>query len=178
MCQIVSAKKKTSQNDFPPRTILTATLEQSTVRGLVSSSTILQLNSKTRAHCSASPSQQQNHWIAACLYYQHAHTQTHTAAGGLSVKPHWNQSSGQTIMCHSGSLFMRKITSFTPSATVPAVRKHSTLFLLGHMPRSELLFHLFLTRVAVLSISCVGRDKQVNLTGKCLYWNWIYKYCV
>jgi len=40
--------------------------------------------------------------------------------------------------------FMREITSFTPSSTVAAQRKNTrTLFLLGHMPQSELVFHLF-----------------------------------
>lgn len=94
MCQIVSAKRATKRLFSPLRTTLICkcATEQSAVRRLASSCTILQLNSKTYAHCSPSLSQQHNHWIAACLYCQRAHTHTHSHSGGwcvseTSVKP-------------------------------------------------------------------------------------------
>ncbi len=117
--------------------------------------------------------------LDSCLSTLSPHTHTHIQQ---RVVCEWNLSETKVLARLScaacSSRFMGEITSFTPSSTVPAERKHSHP--LPPWPHATVwtTVSCFLSRVSVFSFSCVSGDKWAGLTGECKSWNWIYWYCV
>lgn len=97
--------------------------------------------------------------IAVSLYYQPVHTQPAAVC-------HRNLSETKvltTVLCAACcTCFMREITSFSPSSTVPTLRKHSHP--LPPWPHATIRTAVssFLTSVPVSYFSCAAADKLAS----------------
>lgn len=84
MCQIASECQKSHHKNY-----LNVYMSHRAERSLETSFLLHKFCSSTVRLVLIVPSQQHNHWIAACLNYQHvcARTHTQTPVCGVSVKP-------------------------------------------------------------------------------------------